>query len=707
MEIIFELPKSFSVESLPKKQNIKELLASQKWDELAKVPVCTDSYGKVVAYFGDDIWDCTPFFIIKGLASSERQLSFNYLIGSPGLLLQAKLIAYGWIHHVAHRSGKRCKFSTLAARVNSDLKRVLVCLKNQNVDDICELQKSDVWAQLENDIESAKLHRITIEKVFSSLSAVTRLGNWLPFHLTLPDFQFKKLACKLAVEGKIEIRQTLAIPQAIADILYGEAVNLVEQAWPHQKALIELERKLQANYNAGRAVVDQKITSGHWTWMNDENGKLNTDLYASEVHRAMPNNIAVIVVSTLKNTGLLPLGPINGMWLVSWRTQLQTACFICCGAFSGMRVSELLELHHDSFYTHEIDGQVFNSLRAATHKLAAGKKPEEWLCSPIVKKAIELAHALSKNQRETLLQMAKHSRDPARSDALREQAECLWLNQKMRSRPPIMLGRGQWNQRLKIFAKSIGAVVDEKTLEECRLLNPQSAFSNESVVRVGLPWPFTTHQFRRTFACFAVRNHLGHPIALKQQFKHLYLRMSAWYSNGAVTARLQHIQVDSDISSLLNEAGIEYTTATYDKWFNGKEPLSGSYGKAIVAMRDDRPVIYSTWDNLYRLVKEKRLSLHGTLHSYCKNGYDCDMDGVVNPAFCVDCSGGGSVIDTEKALWWKQRHGMLTAYLNEQVNVSHGEYAHCITQIRAAEQVMLDHQLDHTTYQHPIEVLML
>ncbi|NMU86016.1 hypothetical protein HKB16_24510, partial [Vibrio parahaemolyticus] len=131
----------------------------------------------------------------------------------------------------------------------------------------------------------------------------------------------------------------------------------------------------------------------------------------------------------------------------------------------------------------------------------------------------------------------------------------------------------------------------------------------------------------------SVRNNLGHPIAIKQQFKHLYLRMSDWYSSGAVQARLHDIHADHDLIKILNEVSLIQTTAQFDKWFNGDEKLSGSFGKMIVAMRDRKPEIYSSWDNLYRLVKAGRMTLHGTLHSYCKNGYDCDMEGISNPSF--------------------------------------------------------------------------
>uniref|UniRef100_UPI003CFB4A75 hypothetical protein n=1 Tax=Enterobacter cloacae complex sp. 280C5 TaxID=3395861 RepID=UPI003CFB4A75 len=83
-----------------------------------------------------------------------------------------------------------------------------------------------------------------------------------------------------------------------------------------------------------------------------------------------------------------------------------------------MRVSEIFELHVDSFHTYTINGQDFHSVSAATHKLAAGKKNEEWLASPIVEKAISLATALSACAREQLLKIAVHSNDPGQSDTL-------------------------------------------------------------------------------------------------------------------------------------------------------------------------------------------------------------------------------------------------------------------------------------------------
>ncbi|EIA1617528.1 hypothetical protein K6809_001132 [Vibrio parahaemolyticus] len=707
MTLVLELSPDFSSEHQPNGQDIISLVMEGKWFELNQVPVCIDQHGIVRAQFKQNRWDCSPYAADKGSDKNQREFDFSYLAKSPNLMLQAKLIAYGWLYEQGHSHGYKCKLSTLASRFNTGLKKPFLTLLNSGENSISALNDQNIWKRFEDELQDRALSKRTVELVFTALQSVERLNSWFNFNLQLPNSNHKQLAHKLACKSKLESKQALAIPQGITNLLYGEAIRLVELAWPHRERLAQLERDLQANYDIGRANVDYKITTGTWRWLYDRNGKLKSKKYVEEINKATPQSQSEIIYQALTGTGLLPDDKADGNWLTKWRSQLQAACFVCCGAFTGMRVSELFELQADSFHSYSVDGQMFHSVRGATHKLAAGRKSEEWLASPIVEKAISLATSLSASAREQLLKIAAHSSDPGQIDKLREISSNLWLSQFQRKNLPILITRAKWNDRLKLFSKNVGAIVDESLLAECYQLNPRHGGAIEEKVRLNEAWPFITHQFRRTFACFSIRNHLGHPIALKQQFKHINLRMAEWYGNGAVETRLKEVQVDSELTKLLNEVDIEQTTATYDRWYNGNEKLSGSYGKAIMAMRDDKPVIYSNWDNLYRMVKEKRITLHGTLHSYCKNGYDCDMDGIVNPAFCVDCSGGGSIIDAEKARWWKERHIALATYLAEQKDVSPGEYAHCITQIRAAENVMRDFDIPFEVYKHPIKVVNL
>lgn len=673
MALMLELPRDYPIDNLPDTIDVPSLIREQRWDELEAVPVCIDSYGKVTAHFGQDVWDCTPYSVGKGTTNNQKIFSFTFLNEIPELKNQAKTIVFGWLYHAGHYTGKRSKLVTVCARFNKELKRTLSFLLAQDIQSLSDLSHDDVWGAYLEYLESRQLSFSTLEKNFIALTATEHLRGWLPFSFELPNTNWRQLCFSLAPSDKHEPRQYLAIPQSIADLIYGEAVSLVEKTWPHRDLLTQLERDIQTNF--------------------DDNH---------------PETYASIICRHLSDTDLLPIGPVDGLWFTNWFNRLKDACFICCGGFTGMRNSELFELHPDSFFTRQIDGQTFPVVRGAHLKLIkGGKKHEEWLASPVVEKAISLVTAITTPLRDRLITLANESQvngDIGEADQYLSDAKCLWLSNGKRSSNPTVILRGKWGERLTKFAESVNAVITEDALDECRRLNPRDNGAIDEL-SVGDVWPVSPHQFRRTFAVFAVRNHLGHPIAIKQQFKHLYLRMSEWYGNGAAVTKAEDAIMDTELQQLIDDANAEHIATEYNRWYNTDETIAGGYGKAIVAMRDDRPVIYSSWDKLYRLVKDGRLTLHGTLHSYCKNGYKCDMDGVVNPAFCTDCS--SSVIDQEKAQWWQKRHQALTQHLANQTSPGVGEYAHFITQIRAAENVMRDFDLLFEPYKHPVEVISL
>jgi hypothetical protein len=281
----------------------------------------------------------------------------------------------------------------------------------------------------------------------------------------------------------------------------------------------------------------------------------------------------------------------------------------------------------------------------------------------------------------------------------------VWVNQGSRSKPPVIIDN--WNGRLQRFCKQFDFTVTQSDHQECVESNPKSIAKIEQTIKVGEPWHFASHQLSRSLAFYTIKHRLGTTLSLKQQFKHLYLQMTEWYTNGGRLASLKLLKVDSELQTLLNNAGDENTANKIFSMVYSDKTLSGSHGKAIVKMRDNIPHIYSSWDVIYTAVKRKTLTLHGTGHSYCKSGYDCDMDGVANPAFCVDCSQGSSIIDEDCAKWWQQKHVSLSRYLTNEADVSPTLYSHCITQIRAAEIVMKDFGIPFTVYKHPIEVVQL
>ncbi|HDZ9635914.1 TPA: integrase, partial [Vibrio cholerae] len=87
----------------------------------------------------------------------------------------------------------------------------------------------------------------------------------------------------------------------------------------------------------------------------------------------MPSKYKSIIDAHLDN---IPLGnklPRDARNLQSAIIELQTVCFITCGALTGMRRSELYCLNSNSFREKEIYGRKYYVLRSEHHKFTQGR----------------------------------------------------------------------------------------------------------------------------------------------------------------------------------------------------------------------------------------------------------------------------------------------------------------------------------------------
>lgn len=679
------LPHETEEQQCPEVQDVISLHSQQKQTMLDEVAICSDESGHVIAKFGDSSWDCSRLVTTKN--SPHRKIDFSEFQQYPTLLNELKLICYGWMFTRNLQYSAPTKMSTIIGRI-SGLKMSYRFLAERSLNSIRALDTPAEWAKFLSFLEAQSKSAGTLTHILCAVQQARRLFPWMGYDNSEMSFSPINLSKRLCRPEATEREQTLAIPERIADTLLHHAVNLVEIAWPYRTRLGNTERLLQENYEAGEEAVNEKIRSGVWKWLNEEKGSAEfRHHFAKEAVYLAPNKASDIIKQQLSGYPDCPAGA-NGIWWYQYRATLLSACFVCCAAFSGMRESELYELTPESYYSAIHNGRTFHFLKAKTHKM--GEKHTEWVVAPIVQKVIELVAALTEHLRTQILESATTAREIALGRSL-------WLSQGQRSTLPKRISC--WTLRLANYSRLAGLYVTQEDYDDCLRANPNSRERIKNHVHTGKYWKLSPHQFRRTLAYFTIKNRLGNAIAIKQQFKHLYLQMSEWYCEGGIPSRLHDVEIDKDLQRMIDTAGDEQIAQKYWSWFKGSGVLSGSHGKDIMKMRNDLPLVYRDWDSLLKHIKEKRLTLHGTLHAYCKNGYDCDMGGVVNPAFCVDCGSHGSIIDEEQAIWWKNKHDSMTKYLTENQEVSVSVFTHCMTQIRAAEQVMTDFSVSFHRFQ--------
>ncbi|WP_083981887.1 hypothetical protein [Arsukibacterium ikkense] len=661
--------------------DIITLYHAGRFKELDAAVICIDQKGTVTATFGDSNWNCLPF----SRKREKNNLVFSEFNAAPKLQRELKVFTFGWLFNKGPKQRMSLKFSSVVSRL-TNIKKAYQFLMQENESSLAALSSSKLWLKFKNYLQAQNLSQSTIQHIFISINAAIHDRGW---HRVSLSFEFIKPCSESEKLSDREKQQTLVIPERLCHAIYGKAIHLIETAIPYAQLIADTEQALQSNYQEGKRIVDEKVQQDRsFAFMNGD-GSIDTQKYAQCIEDNQPQHPKSLIEPLA--TKLPELSLNNSPEFNRYLGQLFTASYIVLGGFSGMRESELDKLTPNSYYTDTMSGRVFHMLQTHTFKL--GEKRETWITAASSKAAIDLMTILTERWRDEATYPDK------------KYTNTLWLNQKYRSQPPKVFGH--WNFRLRLFCKQFCFVTTADDYQECLESNPRSEESIRKNVIVGKPWCLSSHQFRRTLAFYCVKNRLGTLVALKQQFKHLYLAMTEWYTNGGKLASLRGLKVDPKITQALDDINAETTTNKIYKQWHSDETLSGSHGKAIMKMRGDVPTIYSSWEVIYKAVKDGKLTLHGSLHSYCKNGYECDMDGVVAPQFCVDCSAGGSIIDEQQAKWWQKKHSSLTAYMASVEDISVSERSHYITQIRAAELVMTDFNIPFTAFEAELRTTAL
>ncbi|EJE4553961.1 hypothetical protein [Vibrio parahaemolyticus] len=661
--------------------DIVTLYHQGRFEELDAVVICKDRNGNVTATFGQSNWDCFPFSRKK----ERNNLNFSSLDAAPQLQRELKIFTVGWLFNVSPKGRKALRFTGVHARLK-DIKKVYSFLMEQNKTSLAALSSASLRISLDNTLQEEGYAQQSLEKTFVAINGVIGDSGWHNIPLGIELIRSNKEAQRLSDKDS---QQTFVIPERLCHAIYGKAIALIEEALPHAQLLADTESALQDNYIAGKKVLDSKIQQGfNYTFANDD-GSIDSSKYARAISDNLPHEPRSFILPLVDKLPNIPLN--NAIEFQRYLGQLITASYIVCGGFSGMRDSELDKLTPNSYYNDTLSGRVHHMLQSHTFKL--GEKRETWVTAASSKTAIDLMTVLTKRWRSEITYPDE------------KYANSLWVNQGARSVPPKLITK--WNERLQRFCKQFDFIVTKEDYQECLTSNPRSLNKVKKIVIIGKPWPMSTHQFRRTLAFYCVKNRLGTLVALKQQFKHLYLSMTEWYTNGGKLASLHDLKVDTQIQQALEEINAETTANKIFKQWHSDETLSGTHGKAIMKMRGDVPTIYSSWDVIYKAVKEGKLTLHGSMHSYCKSGYDCDMDGIVMPQFCVDCGSGSSIVDEEQARWWQKKHRSLVAYMESGEEISVSEHSHYVTQVRAAEKVMADFEMSFTPYEPDLKVANL
>jgi integrase len=456
-----------------------------------------------------------------------------------------------------------------------------------------------------------------------------------------------KVAKKYCRKNSTEKKQTLAMPISISSQIMANALSLVESA---NDSIDELS-----------AVVREV--------------KLNRNLFGTPEY-IMPSVIAKKHLAKTKWAEHLD-GNYRSQYVGMWLNRTITAAHNLLMAFTGVRIHEVHRIHDDSFKTYEDNGFTYHTITAETSKLTEGEDlVDTWVCAEMCGR---------------IMTLIKHLKEAAGVES----------KSIMLTFP--LLYKGAIKQNMSHYLRLTENLVDGVVLsEECYKEYCQLNRGRELDVGVGDTWPLANHQWRRTFATMSLRFDLATLPALKRQFKHVSLQMTEWYTNYARITRNEDTRVDSELNKLIHNVQVEMSTDVLYDAYNSSNNIAGGKGIEIRHEREHNniPEVYKDRSAIKNMLEQGQISLKFAGLNYCTNGYRCDQDGIVNAAFCVDCK--SSIIDEKIAIKWKSLHERCVGHLEfafDCGDVSPVSYAHFTSQIRAAEHVMDQFDMQYEKFQ--------
>ncbi|KFI13831.1 hypothetical protein F0223_01935 [Vibrio coralliilyticus] len=277
----------------------------------------------------------------------------------------------------------------------------------------------------------------------------------------------------------------------------------------------------------------------------------------------------------------------------AWLGTLLRMCFICVGLFSAARKEELLSMNKESY----------DDTLAAVPKVSGfstkGIKGEKiyatWNTAPIAKLALELAYdatqAARKYQLERLddgYQNGQLTQD--QYNAKKQDLESAFISSDIPLNSEALINKTSLKYKIEgaddaLNMKEFNITATAEEVEEFDLLNPERAGSLK--VGGGLP-KLSSHDLRRSFVVFMVKNRLGNALTVKYQLKHRNINMSNWYANYSELARTNLLLMDTKLISEFDEAIEASAVDAWDEIYNVSETLSGAEGERIAQNKAER-----------------------------------------------------------------------------------------------------------------------
>ncbi|MCI9780090.1 hypothetical protein [Proteus mirabilis] len=332
--------------------------------------------------------------------------------------------------------------------------------------------------------------------------------------------------------------------------------------------------------------------------------------------------------------------------------------FVLVMAYSGMRHSEAMALEDDAAFCR--DGIYY--LRSDLSKTTDGSQALEWVVSEQAYRGVKLLgkmNAIYRERAKQLIQYYSNSLPEKRLLDLQFGAADNKLFRVNHSKQSVGFSnqskatKNGFNNVNTLFCiPVIQADIDQLETLGCNVQSVSATSKNfRQPYQVGIPFNFTSHQFRHTFAWFIVANRLGDLDDIKYQYKHLESSMTLVYSHRGYDSMAELVRLTESFEAYLTEQAMTNMVSAAEQGH-----LAGRGGEKFVeklkqVLGDDfesgSSPHFANMQELLAYTAKHSSNFRGLSHGYCTKGTGCKVRNAADPSHCINCD---SYIATPKHL---------------------------------------------------------
>jgi integrase len=557
----------------------------------------------VLSYYGDNIWDLTPY------SKDKMIINFNSILTSS-LIIEAKRLLFLYMTYGEGRGKTIPSGRTIS-------------IKFQIINNICSYAYKRNKS-LKDILSDKKLFRIFIIEIMHTspstactLKTIIELLKGISKERSGFIYESNKLNENLLAsidkKYKDSLEQTLMIPVSI--YLFSakarwENISFIERYLTNLIGFLQ-----EFIRNKGFAVnsiydVPKENKKDYVSWKEGVK-KFELEELFSKYN----------INSRKEFQGLI--------------AKIQGTCRHLIHQYTGMRSIECRSLTFDCW--REKTSNMPTRIFGYESKIHGSDTTQVWITHPEIKRVISLLNAITKPMQEAYCPHLEIYPLMIRTG---------FMNSKIKGSFYEELIPNDKNLLTELPIKESGIIISKEHIEEeLKAIEPNRNWKEHEWIEEGSLWRFKSHQYRRTLAIFALGSGLVSLYAIREQFGHLLTSMARYYGYGYKSARqLDGKTNDKEhISNYMQQIKDTVNSLSYLKNVVLSESLllgsNGSFLEKNITARtlEDKNAAIEKVPELIKKFKNGILHYKETAMGGCTTPYTCEN--YLLPDFFIYCKG--------------------------------------------------------------------